>query len=688
MKEKKRNWLGFTIFLILIFLILFSCLKIFFPTIPLTVIIIIAFFVVMFIVMYMLLKPEIRKPEDDQLLASSEWATEKQQKSFFGSTNFDLNDPIDTAGCPINELDDKTLLYEKENVHTLGLGSTRSGKSRKLIYVLVMLLIKAGESAVFNDPKKEFYRRFHKLFEKFGFKTWVLDFRNLQYSNCYNILQPVIDYFKEDNVEDADQAAQDIVTAIVTDNGTTEPIWIDGQKALAKALILANTSANVTEDKKNTYSIYQTMNVLGEERKFSDSNTPKTLLTVFFDSMEETDVARIAYTPIKNAPERTRGSFITSALSTLQIFSSMKLGKALSRSDFNFKDFAEDKSVLFIVNPDEKPTYNRVFTVIIDQMYQTLVEVAMKRKEQELKKPVHVIVDEAGNTGKINNIATKLTVSLSRGIRWYLFVQDYLQLDTLYDPNISKTIRSNCNLQIFISSADYDTCEDMSRKIGSKQIWLENPSGNYNDHASVTGGGYSYSRQTRALIDPNEMMQMDNRNGHGILIYRTYSKPLQVYLPDASAYPFYKELEVDFEEVERKDQKLTYSVPRFFIALPHELGIKSNERRKPNSNLMMQQEPLTSEKDLYWFWSMRDDLSTAVKAHILTKLKTGDIERNRKSIQHYLNTSKEFLEFITAIDIEERQTKKTDSFSIKPTEPSDEEKLRKKISESAISDLL
>ena len=45
-----------------------------------------------------------------------------------------------------------------------------------------------------------------------------------------------------------------MVTSIVVDSGKGEQIWIDGQKALIKGIILANCQANVSEDKKNFYS--------------------------------------------------------------------------------------------------------------------------------------------------------------------------------------------------------------------------------------------------------------------------------------------------------------------------------------------------------------------------------------------------------------------------------------------------
>lgn len=65
------------------------------------------------------------------------------------------------GGSPINYLNDNELLYEKEAVHDITVGSTRSGKSRKIVRQLVIICSMADESMIFNDPKKEMYYDFN-----------------------------------------------------------------------------------------------------------------------------------------------------------------------------------------------------------------------------------------------------------------------------------------------------------------------------------------------------------------------------------------------------------------------------------------------------------------------------------------------------------------------------------------------
>lgn len=51
-------------------------------------------------------------------------------------------------------ISDKTLLYETDSFHDYCVGTTGSGKSRKIVRQLVMLASMASESMIFHDPKK------------------------------------------------------------------------------------------------------------------------------------------------------------------------------------------------------------------------------------------------------------------------------------------------------------------------------------------------------------------------------------------------------------------------------------------------------------------------------------------------------------------------------------------------------
>lgn len=626
------------------------------------------------------------KPKQTKDLASGEWVSEDSQKDFFGIAPIDTSVELEVGGSPINLIDPHHLIYETGAVHDLCTGSTRSGKSRKIVRQLVMLASMAGESMIFNDCKKEMYQDFHIYLEKKGYDVYCLDFRFAQYSDALNPIDDINYMFEIGNIDDADQYASDQVTSLVVDNGQSEPIWIDGQKALIKAMLLETANAPVSVEKKNYYSVLQMLAVLGKEEKIDGKQ--QMLLSAYMDSLPETSPSRVSFTPINNSPEKTRGSFMTSALATLSPFSGIKIMKALSKSDFNFHDFTNGKKALFVVNPDEKTTYNAVTAMVFDNAYQSLIFEANKLPGRKLKKRVHMIFDEFGNMPKINNLETKITVALSRGIIYHLYLQDFKQMNEKYGENVAAIIRGNCNLKYFISSADYATCEEMSQTFGNETKWISSQGGNYNPNATVTGGNVNYNQQVRRLIDANELMNSDTLDGKDIKVHRTYLGPCKVYLPDCSEYAWYNEMEHDETEVVNEKLSLSYAIPRYIIIndnaiLKNEIlkGTDSDEGMSSSIEALFQSrtngpgakaKPELLSKDMYWYWSTRSDIGTSVTNKVIKQIQRGFINKDAESIKAYMK-SEEFLTWLHDLDDQAEESKKDTVNKKQVTFPKDDE---------------
>ena len=604
------------------------------------------------------------KPKKTETLGKQSWKTVEEQKEFadFKIAKIDMNEKIEKAGMPINKINEYLLIYDTGAVHSLNYGSTRSGKTRKLLSVFVMLIVKAGESAIFHDNKGELYRRFHTLFERYGYTVNVIDFRFMKKSQHRNPLTLIVDCFKNKNeprVDDADQFTDDFVNQVVVDNGQGERIWIDGQKAMIKSIILAVVQANIKDSRKNLFSVYQVLSVLGKEVTFKGEKNPKMLLTAYINSLEEINPARVAFTPIANSPDKTRGSFMTSTLSTLAIYNGQNLAKLLSVSDFSFSDYADGKHVLFIINPDENSKYNPIVSVLIDQAYQELVRCATATQDMHLNKRCHFVLDEFGNMAPVNQIQNKLTVALSRWIFFHLFLQDDNQLDEVYGDQIAKIIRGNCNLKTFISSADMNTCKAISEEIGNETLWVASQSGNFNNNASQNGGGITYNQQQVPLIDPNVLRYQDVTDGKGIIVTRTYFGAMQNYLPDMSEYKWYKELEEDDSRQDEEDRKISYAVPRYIIYTRADYDLSQIPNVK--NNIKSKTTELV-EEDMYWYWSQRDDLASAVKRHINAYVKSLGYFPERRELLNYMN-SEQFFEFINQIDVPHINAQKENSAS-------------------------
>lgn len=620
-------------------------------------------------------------------IGTGRWASLDEQKNYFSVAPIDTNKKIDVGGSPTNKISDTELLYEKASFHDYIIGTTGSGKSRKIVRQLVMLASMADESMLFHDPKKEMYNAFHKYLENKGYTVHCIDFRNPEYSDHWNPLDDITYWTNLGMEDEADEYTQDQVESIVEDNGKSEPIWIEGQKALIASTMMEVASAPIPESKKNYYSVLQMISVLGKEKKIDKQD--KMLLSTYMESLDETSASRLSYAPIAVSKDKTTGSFMTTALASIRPFSGTKLMKVLSKSDFHFKDFKNGKHALFIVDPDEKKRYNPITAMIVDSAYKTLVYEANQRDDTTLKKRVHFILDEFGNMAKVPNFDSKMTVARSRNILFHLYLQDYAQMNEKYGDNIAKIIRGNCNLWYFISCPDAEVCRDISQQLGQYDVKQTSASSSYNENVVQSGGSISESTHQKPLLSPDELQRYDVSDGNGIIVYRANLGFSQVKLPDCSQYSWYEEMQPEIVR-ERKDNfELQYAIPRY-IFISHTIlesegivYVDNDEPEPPKGTNNNNSDPLCSYY-MYWYWSTRDDLGNVVARHVLDYLKSKkDVFADdqctatpHNMIRNYMK-SDTFIKWLHSIDVkqdtsDEAVQKVTDTLKENPNEEKQE----------------
>ena len=226
-----------------------------------------------------------------------------------------------------------------------------------------------------------------------------------------------------------------------------------------------------------------------------------------------------------------------------------------------------------------------------------------------------------------------------------------------HGDHIAHIIRSNCNLWYFISSADHDVCKSISDNIGEEDIMVESYSNNFNNNVTSTGSGVNIGHQKKPLITPDELQNMDVSDGNGIIVYRSKLGPCKVYLPDCSQYSWYKEMENEIVRVRKDGFELEYAIPRYIVLSPTILasaGIKLrlNDSSRVSPRGVGKEEPLLS-KNMYWYWSSRDDLEESVFSHVIEYLKKIDLLESKISVQTLIRNymkSDEFIEWLHSID--------------------------------------
>lgn len=444
--------------------------------------------------------------------------------------------------------------------HSIIIGATRSGKTRRLVFPTIYQLSHANESMILTDPKGELYTRTASFLQNKGYNVICLDFRNPGWGNRWNPMQPVVDGINEKNFTKASEQAWSIAHMFVhqrrSSRSNGEPIWDNGAEAVIASLILAVASEAKMFAQKHMASVYKMLAELGETQKAMRGNSVIEYIPLneFFKNLPYDHPARDAFATARLAPERTRGSFYATVASLLRLFSDPSIAYLTAAQDHDLKNIGIEKTAVFLIIPDEDKSRHSLAALYVDQAYQALVDVA-NRYGGRLPVRVNMILDEFGNMPGFKDFDTKLTVSAGRGIRWNLIVQDFEQLKQAY-PDTTQTIKGNCHTWIYLLTQDPGTAKVISQRCGRYTVLTD--SSTVNVRAFEASKGQSFGLMGRDLLTPDEVMRWPENYS---LVIRARQYPARLYLPDLSSWPADKDF-IPYEGVkERRIEKVHVFAP-------------------------------------------------------------------------------------------------------------------------------
>ena len=420
------------------------------------------------------------------------------------------------------------IYYVKGDHHTLTIGSTGSGKSRNHVLESIGLYALNGDSMMIIDVKGELSDYTRLFLEALGYEIKIINYSEPKYSDGYNYLQPIIDYVDQNDIPAAIDATWDL-TARLVGEAKGEKIWNDGEASIVAAAIMAVVFDN-RENKQyqNLPNVYQ---FLVNMCKPVGNVLP---LSVYVASLPPDHPSKALLGVSDIAPSRTRGSFYTSAVMTLKLFTNPYIAAMSSNSDFRLEDLGKKKMALFIILPDDRTTYHSLATLLVVQAYTYLSKLA-ETYGGRLPRRVIGIYDEFGNFSKIENINQMFTMSRSKGILYNLFIQSLAQLEINYEKTGSSVIQGNCDVIIYLKSNENDTRKSVSDTLGPYTVRTYSTSANSNKTSTViTSTGSSKQLAGRPLLFPDELKKIVRP--YSLLITDTYNAI--TYSPDLSEWQF------------------------------------------------------------------------------------------------------------------------------------------------------
>lgn len=415
-----------------------------------------------------------------------------------------------------------------DDTHLIGIGATRSGKSRTLVIQSICFLALAGESMIISDLKGELNQYTGTFLKRLGYNVIILDFKNPLKSDRYNLLQPIIDAIDEDNIPKATECVWDLVGILVGD-AKGEKIWNNGEASTIACAIMSVVYDNREGEGRKHQTLTNVYYFIAEMCKPIGKNIP---IVEYVKVLPDNHPAKPLVAISEIAPERTRGSFYTAALTTLKLFTSSYINSMTMASDYNPKDLGRKKTALFMVLPDERTTYYSIASLLVLQHYIQLVNESDSRGGR-LKNRVNFILDEFGNFAAIPSFDTLLTVGGGRGMRFNLFLQGFAQMESKYDEKVAKTIKGNCQVWDYLQTNSPETLKEISEKLGNYTVSTYSLSSQSSKYQTPSSSA-SVNLTGRALLMTNEIAQIDRPYS----LITSKENPAIMYSPDLSKWNF------------------------------------------------------------------------------------------------------------------------------------------------------
>lgn len=440
-----------------------------------------------------------------------------------------------------------TEIVMTDQLHALIVGTTGSGKTTGFVdqNISVLSRCKTKPSLIISDPKKELYAKHAKSLETQGYQISVLDLRepyaSVKWNPMYVLIRRIrlakdLEYhlkFKDGKYYGAGEVfvsfdtartrmqelkdeiyenAQDLVYTLCPIINKDQPTWEECARNLILGLVLAMCEdclkGKIEEKQLLLFNVYHNIT------KYCSEDTTA-LKKYLLEGRDEFSKVRGLVNAVLVTSDRTLTSYISSVLEYMQQLSDDGIMALTSESELDISDLDERPNAVFIIVPDERVTRHRFVTLFITQTYKELVEKAnsnFRRGETEnviLKRNIYYVLDEWGNLPRIENMDGMITVSRSRGVRFLLVLQSFSQIASKYGREVSDTIKSNCNVKIFIGSDDADTRKEFSELCGQKKI----KSLSVNTHIDSSASGNT-GAGNRPLITPS-MLERLNGEGKG-----------------------------------------------------------------------------------------------------------------------------------------------------------------------------
>lgn len=506
--------------------------------------------------------PEIRTPAPagQGQHGTAKWMPKEKFDQVFDSDIIDSKklmqgkESFSAGGLVLGKEDIKTSIFSKrvkekiyhitKDLHALIIGATRSGKTRCIVIQTIIDLILAGENVVVPDLKGELRDYTEDVAKKYGYEVIGIDFIHPYQSKRRNFLEPVIKALQRNDISRAIEETWSLVSQLVgepPENG--EKLWNNGEAATLAASIMA-----VCYDNQDHPEYQNLTNVFYFITEMCSDYRGALPLQFYIDSLPEEHPAKILLAATKVAAMRTRSSFYVSAIMTLKLLTIPAINQMTNASDFDIEKLIDEgkKVIIYLGLPARDKTYFPLASLFLRQISDLIDYVADEKYGGRVPVRWNFIDEEMGNFTKITNMRQQTSFGTGKGIRHFMFIQSYAQLDHVYGEKVSQIIQDNADIKIYLRSPNPTTKKKISEDLGNYTTRSYSKSNNTPSGTFRNGGsdGESSNLMGRPLLYPDEVGKLQRPYS----LVMSDADPAIMYAPDLSQYAMNEFLGMGDEE--------------------------------------------------------------------------------------------------------------------------------------------
>lgn len=463
---------------------------------------------------------------------SARWA-KKEEMAVFSDKKDGDNNIILTKSARMRFVDTVHDRLHERNNNVLVVGGSGSGKTRSYV---VPNILQMNANYVCTDPKGTLIDLVGWPLEDAGYSIRTFNTIDFRRSQHYNPLAYAYD----------EQKILSIVSNIIENttgdpDHSGDPFWENAEKLLYTALIAyliyhcppkdrnipglltLLSLADAREDDEGYMSpLDMLFNELetgmrymrvddserapfdAEDRSFSDGDGSYRWVRIADPLEPYQDFALSSYHEFKVAAGKTMKSILISCNVRMKPFSIPAVRELLSCDEMHLDRLgdADQRTCIIASVSDTDSTYDFLFALLMWQAMDVLCDVALERYGGSLPRPVHFVLDEFANIGKIPDFERKIAVIRSRQISASLIAQSVSQLAETYGEHGAETIQDCCDTTLFLGGKSEKTTKAVSEAAGKQTVAGVSVNDSRGNNYSTT---HNYTVFERDLIQASEV---------------------------------------------------------------------------------------------------------------------------------------------------------------------------------------